>query len=189
MNLKDFCLTLCNLIAPYGLIHLAYHLFRYDWSHFRYQWWMCVLSAPKHQNSLARGWCSSIFNHDISNTLDGSNVEQFLSNYPHLNANWPHRNTMTFQKINLRIRWTEQKWGPELNIWNVLDRPIIRSSIWYFIIIHDKKYWVKWLRDRRPIFVMCSIFFILMNLHSEKELFNYLLRYINTFKNDSTLSA
>ena len=36
MNLKDFCLTLGDLVTPYGLTHHDYHLFGYGWSPFRY---------------------------------------------------------------------------------------------------------------------------------------------------------
>ena len=37
MNLKDFCLTLGDLVTHYGLTHHDYHLFMYGWWQFRYQ--------------------------------------------------------------------------------------------------------------------------------------------------------
>ena len=39
------------------------------------------------------------------------------------------------------------------------------------------------------LFFMRSIFFYIHEFASEKELINWLLRYINTFKNDATLFA
>ena len=167
MNLKDFCLTLGDLVTTYELTHqVQVRLVPVKVSIMD----VCLIRA-KTSNHCPSGDAAVFSIMPFSNTMEGWNVEHFLSNHPHLNANGPRWNTnkspwhfkrkSTYwvDKIKLRTYFIKSQ---GLYLWNLLLKSIIRSSIWYCIIIHDKKYWVKQLRHRTTIFMMCSIFFILI---------------------------